>query len=82
MFGIHPAILICMGICFMILLWVLLKEKFIEGILRMIVGGILIYCINSVLPQYALGINGISLGCSGVLGIPGVAMLYIVNAII
>lgn len=82
MFGIHPAILICMGICFMILLWVLLKEKFIEGIARMIVGGILIYCINSMLPQYAIGINLISLGCSGVLGIPGVAMLYIVNTIV
>jgi inhibitor of the pro-sigma K processing machinery len=71
-----------MGICFMLLLWILLKEKFIEGIARMIVGGILIYTINSLLPQYAIGINLISLGCSGVLGIPGVAMLYIVGIMV
>ncbi|WP_070000660.1 pro-sigmaK processing inhibitor BofA family protein [Cellulosilyticum sp. I15G10I2] len=82
MFGIHPAILISIGICIVILLWVLLKEKFIQAVVRMIVGGILIYFLNGLLPQYAIGINAISLTCSGILGIPGVAMLYIVGAVV
>ena len=82
MFGIHPAILICMGICFVFLLWILFKEKFIEAVMRAIVGGVLIYCINSVLPQYAIGLNAMTLSCAGLLGIPGVAMLYIVGAVI
>ena len=82
MFGIHPAILICIGICVVTLLWILLKEKFIEIIVRAIVGGILIYCINNVLPEYAIGVNALTLSCSGILGIPGVAMLYIVGAVV
>ena len=82
MFGIHPVILISIGICFVILLWVLFKEKFIEALVRMMVGGIIIYCINGMLPQYAIGINSVSLVCSGLLGIPGVAMLYIVSAMV
>ncbi len=80
--GIHPAILISIGICFVILAWVLFKEKCIEALTRMVVGGIIIYCLNGVMPQYAVGINGMSLICSGILGIPGVAMLYIVGAIV
>ncbi len=82
MFGIHPAILISIGVCIVILLWVLFKEKFIQVVVRMIVGCIVIYGLNGLLPQYAIGINAISLGCSGILGIPGVAMLYIVGAIV
>ncbi|MDF2879099.1 MAG: sigmaK-factor processing regulatory BofA [Clostridia bacterium] len=82
MFGIHPAILISMGICIIILLWVLFKEKFVEVTARAIVGGVIIYCINGILPQYAIGINAMSLGCSGLLGIPGVAMLYIMGMMV
>lgn len=82
MFGIHPAILISIGVCFVILAWILFKEKFIEALVRMLVGGMIIYSINGILPQYAIGINGISLVCSGLLGIPGVAMLYLVGAIV
>lgn len=65
-----------------ILFWVLFKEKFIQAVIRIMVGGIIIYYINGILPQYAIGINAVSLGCSGILGIPGIAMLYILVAIV
>lgn len=80
--NIHPAILMGIGICLVMLLWILLKEKFIQAIMRVILGIIIIYYLNALLPQYAIGLNIVSLSCSGMLGIPGVAMLYLVGSIL
>lgn len=80
--GINPVILICIGICVMILMWVLFQELFIKLLSRVVIGAIIIYSINEVLPQYAIGINAMTIGCSGVLGIPGVVMVYILGGIV
>lgn len=76
--GVHPILLISLGICILFLLLVLFQEKLISFLIRGILGGLLIYAINLLFPEYAIGINFFTLGCSGLLGIPGIATLYIV----
>ena len=75
----HSAIMMCIGICTILLFWVLFREKCLEVIARIIVGCIIIYFVNKVVPQYAIGINALSIICSGLLGVPGVGMLYMIG---
>lgn len=55
-------------------------EWFINFVLRMVLGTILIYFANNALKYYGIdlsvGINVISILTSGFLGIPGVVVLY------
>ena len=71
------------GVCGLVLLIVLLKEKMgglIEFMLRTGIGTALILWINSILAQQgiaiAVGINFWSLLTTGILGIPGVGLLF------
>lgn len=55
-------------------------EKLINFALRLVFGGVAILCINGMLlrmgAELTVGLNGITLGVSGFLGIPGVFALY------
>jgi pro-sigmaK processing inhibitor BofA len=83
MFSVDPIIMIFIGICIIMLFWVLAKDMIMTIIIRSIVGILLIIFINSFVPvQQQVGINFISILCSGALGIPGVVMLYILNYLI
>ena len=71
------------GMCGLVLLIVLFKQKFqglIHFLLRMAAGAISVLWINSILAgqgiAVSVGLNAISLLTSGILGIPGVALLY------
>ncbi|PHV70034.1 hypothetical protein CS063_12885 [Sporanaerobium hydrogeniformans] len=80
--GIHPFIALCMGICLIVLCFILFEEKCIKVVAQAIVGCLVIYCINQIVPQYAIGINAVSIACGGLLGVPGVTLLYILNSLV
>lgn len=56
------------------------KEWFLNTVLRSIFGVIAIYFINAALANAGIslgvGINGVTVLTSGILGIPGLAALY------
>lgn len=71
------------AMCGLVLFIVLFKRKFqwlIHLFLRMATGAISVLWINSILAgqgiAVSVGLNAISLLTSGILGIPGVALLY------
>lgn len=63
-------------------IWYLCREFVCKILGRILIGIVMIIVVNIVLPQYAIGLNWISMGCASILGMPGVITLYIVNAII
>ena len=83
MFSISPIIMFFIGICVVMLIWILAKDIIMTISIRALVGTLLIIFVNSFIPsQHQIGVNFISILCSGVLGIPGVAMLYLFNYLI
>lgn len=80
---IHPGIFTCIGICAVMLIGVMGKKTIITLFKRGIVGVSLIIAINLVVPEtLEIGINFITIGCTSLLGVPGVVMLYIINLMI
>lgn len=63
-------------------IWYLCREFICKILGRILIGIVLIAVVNIILPQYAIGLNWMTMGCAGVLGLPGVVTLYIVNAVI
>lgn len=71
-------ILIGIILCIVALLWEIYEDKLAKLIFRIGMGAALILLVNFVVPQYAVGINLVTLGCAGILGVPGIAALYII----
>lgn len=78
----NPIIFIGIGICMILLLWVLFKEAMLNIIGRVVIGGVIIYFANQLFPQYTVGFNEISMVCAGVLGVPGIVMLYVLRGVL
>lgn len=38
--------------------------------------------VNLILPTIAIGINGLTVGVTGILGIPGIIMLYVIQGLL
>lgn len=74
----NAIILISIIICVVALLWEIYEDKLSKLVLRILMGAVVITVVNLILPQYAVGINLITLGCSGILGLPGVVTLYMI----
>lgn len=75
-------IFICIGICVMILIGLLFEKQIVTLLINGVSGVVVMYCINSILPAYAIGINLLTMGTVTLLGLPGVATLYIIKLII
>lgn len=76
------------GVCGVVLLMLLLKQKmqvFLEFLLRLGVGTVTILWMNHILLKqgirWSVGINFWSLLTSGILGIPGVLLLFVILAL-
>lgn len=85
---IKMAVQILAGVCGVVLIMLLLKRKMqfvLEFLLRTGVGAATILWINHILLQQGIflsvGINILSLLTSGILGIPGVALLFAILAL-
>lgn len=75
-------IFICIGICVMILIGLLFEKQIVTLLINGVSGVVVMYCINSILPAYAIGINLLTIGTVTLLGLPGVVTLYIIKLII
>lgn len=83
MFSISPIIMFFIGVCVIMLIWILARDVIMTISIRSLVGTLLIIFINSFMPmQQQIGINFLSILCSGVLGVPGVVMLYLFDYLI
>lgn len=79
-------VLAILGVCLIVLIIGALGRKvewLVNFILRAVMGTIGIYCLNYLLASrqisVAVGINPLTILTSGILGFPGVAMLYGIN---
>lgn len=61
-------------------------DLILKCITRACIGAVLIYGVNMVLQYFGLaylvGINGFTLFCSGILGVPGVGLLYAIRILL
>ena len=69
-------------VCVLMLIWSIWKKELLTLIVKIGVGMIIIWTTNLILPTIALGINGITVGVVGILGIPGIIMLYIIQVLL
>ncbi len=79
---IQQMISVGIGVSIILLFWFLCRDFICKIIERVFLGLMLIFVVNIMIPQYAVGFNWITIGCAGALGVPGVTTLYIVNALI
>ena len=82
------AMQILMGVCGLVLVIVLLRQKmrfFLDLLLRAGLGAVVILWVNNLLVQMGIeifvGLNFLSLLTSGALGFPGVALLFLISVI-
>ena len=75
-------IYVFIGICILILIGLLFKKQLVDFLINGITGVVIIYCINGLLPIYAIGINYVTIGIATLLGIPGIITVYIVKNIL
>lgn len=68
--------------CMIMLLWSLWKKELLGIICKVIIGTGIIWVINLIFPTIAIGINGITAAIIGVLGIPGLIMLYLIQILL
>ncbi|HHX62709.1 MAG TPA: hypothetical protein GX707_18640 [Epulopiscium sp.] len=70
------------AVCVLMLVWSIWKKELCTIIVKIGVGIIIIWTANLLLPAIAIGINAITLGIVGILGIPGIIMLYIIQGLL
>lgn len=68
-------------VCVVMLFWSLWKRQVLTIIIKVIIGMAIIWGVNWLLPSRAIGINAITAGISGILGIPGIVMLYVIQGL-
>ncbi|MGL4800368.1 MAG: pro-sigmaK processing inhibitor BofA family protein [Cellulosilyticaceae bacterium] len=74
---IHPAIAMSLGVCSILLVYVMFEEHIGKWISQGIVGCIVIGMVNYVVPSYiAVTFNIWTVLIACLMGIPGVALLY------
>lgn len=69
-------------VCLVMLFWSLWKKQLITITIKVVVGMGMISLVNLILPTMAIGINGLTAGVTGILGIPGIIMLYLIQALL
>lgn len=69
-------------VCIVMLIWSIWKKELLTIVIKTAVGMGLIWIINVLIPTLAIGINLITVGVAGILGIPGIIMLYIIQTLL
>lgn len=75
--------IIIIGVCLLVIVLAIFFKKIewlVNFAFRALLGVVLLYCINSVLVNFGVkqvpGINEINIASIGLLGMPGILMLY------
>lgn len=58
------------------------KSWILRLIFKVAICCVLIFAMNTLLPQNAIQVNGYTVGFSAILGIPGVMTMYVINMMI
>lgn len=69
-------------VCVLMLIWSIWKKELLTFVVKIGVGMIIIWTTNLIFPTVAIGINAITVGVVGILGIPGIIMLYIIQGLL
>ena len=69
-------------VCVFMLIWSIWKKQLLTLTAKVGVGMVIIWITNLLLPTIAIGMNAITLGIVGILGIPGIIMLYIIQGLL
>lgn len=78
----HQVIVGLIIVCAIMLVWSLWKKQLLTLIVKLGIGMIIIWTTNLLVPTIAIGINAITLGIVGILGVPGIIMLYIIQGLL
>lgn len=78
----EQVIIVFILVCLIMLFWSLWKRQVVTIIIKVVAGMGIIWAINLLLPTIAIGMNGITAGVTGILGIPGIIMLYIIQGLL
>ncbi len=68
--------------CILALIYCIFKKQLKVISLNIVVGVVIIYIINMIYPDIKIGINPITITSVGMMGIPGITMLYISRMIL
>lgn len=68
-------------VCVIMLFWSIWKRQLLTIIIKIVGGMAVIGVVNMLFPAIAIGINGLTAGITGILGIPGIVMLYIIQGL-
>jgi inhibitor of the pro-sigma K processing machinery len=86
--SINQASVLMVGMCFLVLIIILAKNKIefiINIILRMVSGMVCIHCLNALFLARGIdlfvGINAGTIGTIGILGIPGFLLIYAISIV-
>lgn len=66
----------------LIVLSIITKNQILWFLTKLSVGPLAIILLNHFLPSYAININYFTIGFTGVLGLPGVMTLYLLQMIL
>lgn len=66
-------------LCIVMLIWSIWKKELLTIVIKTMVGMGIIWLVNRFIPALAIGINVITVGITGILGLPGIIMLYIMQ---
>lgn len=82
MITIHPAILVSLGFCFILLIYIIFEEHMGGIIKRGGLGCATIMVVNYFVPPYiALALNGWTIALACLFGIPGILGIYFIKVI-
>ncbi|NLI89478.1 MAG: hypothetical protein GX366_03605 [Epulopiscium sp.] len=69
-------------VCVLMLIWSVWRKQLLTVFLKVVVGMGIVWLINLLFLFIAIGLNGITAGTIAILGLPGIVMLYIINALL
>lgn len=69
-------------VCILMLIWSVWRKQLLTIIIKVVVGMGIVWLVNLLFPFIAIGLNGITAGVIGILGLPGIIMLYVINALL
>ena len=69
-------------VCLIMLVWSIWKKQLLTMTIKVILGLGIVWITNLLLPNIAIGINAVTAGVVGILGIPGIIMLYIIKILL
>lgn len=77
---IHPVIINCLMVCGVLLVGVIFDEYVLKWIRNGIIGVACIYICDLFLPAiWQVGISGLTVLVTVLLGVPGILMLYLIS---